>query len=47
MILNDLDYCPMPSARMFTAVAISIAANGFFLWALQQSAAMVRWLPHA
>jgi hypothetical protein len=47
MILNDLDVCPMPTARAWFAAVVSLGANALFLWALQQGGDVLRWLPAA
>jgi hypothetical protein len=47
MILNELDVCPMPAARALFAAVVSVSANVFFLWALQQGGDVLRWLPGA
>ena len=47
MILNNFDHCPLPAARNWFAALASFTATAAFLCALQQSAQVMRWLPHA
>lgn len=47
MILNHFDHCPLPAARNWFAALASFTATAAFLCALQQSAQVMRWLPHA